>query len=181
MSTYVAVFALVMAYLALLAAYVALRTLAKLRRATTLLARGTRSQGAHESLIEATNRHAELTAAALEEIAELRTAIAAGHQQALTAAQVGAAEVAGVLRNVALVRYDAFTGGSGRMSFSLALLDERGDGVTISAIAGQSDTRVYAKGVASGQGEQELSPEERQAVTSALDKQRTGLLARRAS
>jgi hypothetical protein len=56
------------------------------------------------------------------------------------------------------------------MSFSLALLDERGDGVTISALAGQSDTRMYAKAVVSGKGEQQLSPEERQAVSSALDK-----------
>ena len=85
-----------------------------------------------------------------------------------------------MLRNVALVRYDAFTGVAGRMSFSLALLDEQGDGVTISAIAGQSDTRVYAKGIAGGKGEHELSPEEQQAITSALHKQRTGLLSRKA-
>ncbi len=64
------------------------------------------------------------------------------------------------------------------MSFSLALLDEHGDGVTISAIAGTSDTRVYAKGVANGKGEHELSPEEAQAVAAALDKRR-GLLGRR--
>lgn len=183
MSTYVAVFALVMAYVALVAAYIALRTLAKLRRATTLLARGSRGGQARESLIEATNRHAELTASALEEIAELRTALAQAREEALAAAQAGAVEVAGVLRNVALVRYDAFSGVSGRMSFSLALLDEQGDGIALSAIAGQSDTRVYAKGVASGRsasGESDLSPEEQQAVASALQKQRTGLLSRKA-
>jgi hypothetical protein len=183
MSTYVAVFALVLAYVALVAAYIALRTLAKLRRATTLLTRGTRGGQARESLIEATNRHAELTASALEEIAELRTVIAATRDEALTAAQAGVAEVSGVLRNVALVRYDAFTGVSGRMSFSLALLDEQGNGVTISSIAGQTDSRVYAKGVASGRssrGENDLSPEEQQAVASALQKQRNGLLSRKA-
>ncbi|MEO8889342.1 MAG: DUF4446 family protein [Jatrophihabitantaceae bacterium] len=184
MSTYVAVFALVLAYVALVAAYIALRTLAKLRRATTLLARGTRSGQARESLIEATNRHAELTATALEEIAELRTELAQAREQSLAAAQAGAVEVAGVLRNIALVRYDAFTGVSGRMSFSLALLDEQGDGVTITSIAGQSDTRVYAKGIASGRsssgGDNDLSPEEQQAVASAVHKQRTGLLSRKA-
>jgi hypothetical protein len=180
MSTYVAVFALVMAYVALVAAYVALRTLAKLRRATTLLARGTRAGQGHESLLEATNRHAELTATALEQITELRTALDRTRDEALAAGQAATLEVAGVLRNVALVRYDAFSGVSGRMSFSLALLDEQGDGVTISAIAGQSDTRVYAKGIASGQGENELSPEEQQAVSSALHKHRAGLLTRKA-
>lgn len=180
MSTYVAVFALALAYAALVAAYIALRTLAKLRRATTLLARGTRGGQAHESLLEATNRHAELTASALEEIAELRTALDQARDEALAVAQAGALEVAGVLRNVALVRYDAFTGVAGRMSFSLALLDEKGDGVTISAIAGQSDTRVYAKAVASGKGEHDLSPEEQQAVAAALHKHSTGLLSRKA-
>ena len=179
MPTYVAVFALILAYLALVAAYFALRTLAKLRRATTLLARGTRGESGHVSLIEATTQQAELTASAIEELAELRTLVAGVREEALAAAQAGTAEVAGVLRNVALVRYDAFPGVSGRMSFSLALLDERGDGVTLSAIAGQSDTRVYAKGVTGGKGEHELSPEEQQAVSSALDK-RSGLLARKA-
>ena len=65
--------------------------------------------------------------------------------------------------------YDALAQMSGRMSFSLALLDDHGDGVAISAITGLSDTRVYAKPIAGGQGEQELSPEERQAVSAALD------------
>lgn len=179
MPTYVAVFALILAYLALVAAYFALRTLAKLRRATTLLARGTRGEQGRVSLIEATTQHAELTAAAMEELAELREVIAGVREEALAAAQAGTAQVAGVLRNVALVRYDAFAGVSGRMSFSLALLDERGDGVAITAIAGQSDTRVYAKGVTGGKGEHDLSPEERQAVSSALDK-RAGLLSRKA-
>ena len=58
------------------------------------------------------------------------------------------------------------------MSFSLALLDEQGDGVTISAIAGRSDTQVYAKGVTSGRGEHDLSPEEAQAVSAALVKRK---------
>jgi hypothetical protein len=66
------------------------------------------------------------------------------------------------------------------MSFSLALLDERGDGVTISAIAGNTDTRVYAKSVADGKGEHDLSPEESQAVSAALDRRR-GLLGRRSA
>jgi hypothetical protein len=58
------------------------------------------------------------------------------------------------------------------MSFSLALLDEHGDGVTLSAIAGTADTRVYAKAIADGKGEHELSPEEQQAVAAALAKRK---------
>jgi Protein of unknown function (DUF4446) len=175
MSTYVAVFALVLAYVALVAAYCALRTLAKVRRATTVLARGARSDAAQESLIEATGRTAERVDVLAEELAALR-------ELATAAAAVpdSSDEGTGALRNVALVRYDAFTDLTGRTSFSLAVLDEGGNGVTLSAITGRSDTRVYAKSVAGGKGEQELSPEEQQAVAAALDRRR-GLLHRRAS
>jgi hypothetical protein len=179
MATYVAVFALVLAYVALVAAYCALRTLARLRRDTRLLARGTRGPEGQQSLIEVTSRHAELTATVAEQVEQLRThvdssqealrgEVAGARQDALTALTERAESESGALRNVALVRYDAFTEMSGRMSFSLALLDDRGDGVTITAMTGRTDTRVYAKAVAAGEGEHDLSPEERQAVSSAL-------------
>jgi hypothetical protein len=172
-ATYVAVFALVLAYGAFVAAYAALRTLAKLRRATAVLARGGRGPSANASLIEATQRNTERTDLMAEEIADLRALVADSMKERKAGVPNGA------LRNVALVRYDAFHEMSGRMSFSLALLDEEGDGVTISAIAGTADTRVYAKAIANGKGEHDLSPEEQQAVNAALAKRR-GSLARRA-
>jgi hypothetical protein len=144
-----------------------MRTLAKLRRASAVLARGARGPNAQDSLIEASSRNAERLDLLAEEITELRTYLASG------AAASGTAP--GGLRNVALVRYDAFGEMSGRLSFSLALLDEHGDGVTLSAIAGPGDTRVYAKGVNDGKGEHELSPEEQQAVRAAMAKRRNVL------
>src|SRR5579875_3755917 len=145
---------MVLAYAALVAAYLSLRTLAKLRRASAVLARGARGPNAQDSLIEASSRNAERLDLLAEEVAELRAHLVAG-----SAASGGAP---GGLRNIALVRYDAFGEMSGRMSFSLALLDDDGNGVTLSAIAGPADTRVYAKAVANGKGEHELSPEEAQ-------------------
>jgi hypothetical protein len=71
------------------------------------------------------------------------------------------------LRDVAIVRYDALREMSGQLSFSLALLNAMGDGVVLSSINGRAETRTYAKPVLSGQGKQELSPEEAQAVQSA--------------
>src|SRR5215469_16893771 len=71
------------------------------------------------------------------------------------------------LRDVAIVRYDALREMSGQLSFSLALLNAVGDGVVLSSINGRAETRTYAKPVVAGQGEQELSPEEAQAVQSA--------------
>jgi hypothetical protein len=174
METYVAVFALVLGYVALVAAYIALRTLAKLRRATRLLAQGTRSSAGRESLIEATTRHAEMTMSVAEGLESLRGYVDQVRAEALSA--VGSEESAAVLRHVALVRYDAFADMAGRMSFSLALLDDRGNGVALSALAGHTDTRVYAKGIAAGVGESELTPEERQAVAAALGKRRPGWL-----
>ena len=169
MTTYVAVFALVLAYVAVVAAYLALRTLAKLRRATSVLARGARGPEARASLIEATHRNTERTEVIAEEIADLRALVADGMGQRN---ETRTGKLSGALTNVALVRYDAFGEMSGRMSFSLALLDEKGDGVTISAIAGPTDTRVYGKAVVDGKGEHDLSPEESQAVVSALAKRR---------
>jgi hypothetical protein len=71
------------------------------------------------------------------------------------------------LRDVGIVRYDALNEMSGQLSFSLALLNTMGDGVVISSINGRAETRTYAKPVVGGKGEQELSPEESQAVHSA--------------
>ena len=170
MATYVAVFALALAYVALVAAYFALRTLAKLRRASAVLARGARGPEARASLIEATHRNTERVEVIAEELADLRGLVADGMKDR-SAAKPGE-HVQGALTNVSLVRYDAFGEMSGRMSFSLALLDEHGDGVTISAIAGTADTRVYAKSISDGKGEHELSPEEGQAVAAALGKRR---------
>jgi hypothetical protein len=79
------------------------------------------------------------------------------------------------LRDVAIVRYDALNEMSGQLSFSVALLNSSGDGVVLSSINGRAETRTYAKPVKAGQGTEELSPEEAQAVRSA--RLGTGLLA----
>lgn len=180
MTAYVAVFALVLGYVALVAAYCALRTLARLRRATSVLARGSRSGLGKQSLIEVTERLAEQTATLAEQLSELRSYVDATCAQAIAAVQADNIDVAAAMRKIALVRYDAFADMSGGMSFSLALLDQRGDGVTISAIAGRTDTRVYAKAVAGGKGKHDLSPEEQQAVSAALHNRRGAQLSRKA-
>ncbi len=77
-------------------------------------------------------------------------------------------DLADALRHVAVVRYDAFRDMGGRMSFSAALLDDAGDGLVITAIHGRTETRSYAKGVKAGDSDQQLSPEERQAIAFAM-------------
>jgi Protein of unknown function (DUF4446) len=78
------------------------------------------------------------------------------------------ADLADAIRHVAVVRYDAFGDMGGRLSFSAALLDDSGDGLVLSSIAGRSETRTYAKGVKRGTSEAPLSPEEEQVVGWAL-------------
>ena len=77
------------------------------------------------------------------------------------------ADLASTLRHVAVVRYDAFGDMGGRLSFSVALLDDSGDGLVLSSINSRTETRTYAKGVSGGGSEHDLSPEEAQAISHA--------------
>lgn len=78
-------------------------------------------------------------------------------------------EAAQALRHLAVVRYDAFGDMGGHLSWSLALLDDSGDGVVVTSIHGRSEARTYAKNVASWSSHQTLSPEEEEALTFARD------------
>ena len=71
---------------------------------------------------------------------------------------------------VHLVRFNPFGGGVADQSFSLALLDENGDGVVISSLqSGEGGTRVYGKAISKGGSEYRLSPEEERAITEAMN------------
>jgi hypothetical protein len=74
---------------------------------------------------------------------------------------------ADALRHLSVVRYDAFTDMGGKLSWSVALLDDHGNGVVLTSIHGRSDSRTYAKAIAGWVCEQPLSPEEQDAVTHA--------------
>ena len=74
------------------------------------------------------------------------------------------------LRHLAVVRYDAFGDMGGQLSWSLALLDERGNGVVLTSIHGRSDARSYAKSVAGWRADVQLSPEEEEAIEQARPK-----------
>ena len=74
------------------------------------------------------------------------------------------AEARDALRHLAVVRYDAFGDMGGHLSWSLALLDDGGNGVVLTSIHGRSEARTYAKNVAGWSCEQQLSPEEEEAI-----------------
>ena len=67
-----------------------------------------------------------------------------------------------------LIRYDAYGEMSGHQSSSVALLDARKSGVVVSSILHRDQARVYVKQVTDGVPSLELSPEEQEAVDTAL-------------
>lgn len=73
-------------------------------------------------------------------------------------------------RNVGLVRYDAFEDMGGQISFSAAMLNDRGDGLVLTSINGRTEARTYAKTIETGTSDHNLSPEEQRAISEALSR-----------
>jgi hypothetical protein len=72
------------------------------------------------------------------------------------------------IQRFGIVRYDAFEEMGGRLSFSLALLDDHGDGVVLTSINGRTEARTYVKPIAALNSEHNLSDEEREAMAAAM-------------
>ncbi len=91
-----------------------------------------------------------------EDVHGLRQEVAALKGEALDA-----------LRHLSVVRYDAFGDVGGHLSWSIALLDDAGHGVVLTSIHGRSEARTYAKSITGWASEQQLSPEEEEAIAHA--------------
>src|SRR3954466_12592992 len=76
--------------------------------------------------------------------------------------------VDGCIAHSALIRYDAYNELSGHQSSSVALLDSRRTGVVLTSIVHRDQARLYVKQLREGEAQLELSPEEREAVDTAL-------------
>lgn len=72
------------------------------------------------------------------------------------------------LRHVALVRYDAFADVGGRLSYSVALLDDTGSGLVLTTLAGKADVRTYVRIISAGIPDGSLTAEEQQAIDAAV-------------
>ena len=69
---------------------------------------------------------------------------------------------------VGVVSYDAFGNIAGHQSRSVALLNQRADGIVISILVARDDVVFFTKQVSGGHGLETLSPEEAAAVDRAL-------------
>ena len=104
----------------------------------------------------------------LEEHARVIHSIQGGIQQLAAEDDRTREALARAVQRIGLVRYDAFEDMGGRLSFSLAMLDDAGDGVVLTSINGRQDTRAYAKPVAGAASSHNLSDEEAEAIRQAM-------------
>lgn len=74
----------------------------------------------------------------------------------------------GALRYASVVTFDANEDRTGLLSRSIALLNERRDGLVITLLNGPRQTLFFTKMIAAGEGVEPLSPEEQAAVNRAL-------------
>lgn len=74
------------------------------------------------------------------------------------------------IQRIELSRYNPYDDTGGDQSFSLVLLDNKGNGVVITSLHARSGTRVFAKYISKGEaGKYRLSEEERQLVKKAME------------
>jgi hypothetical protein len=67
-------------------------------------------------------------------------------------------------QKVGLVKYDAFHEMGGKLSFSLALLNEVNDGFVLNAVHSREGCYTYVKEIIGGNSVILLSPEEKEAL-----------------
>lgn len=70
-------------------------------------------------------------------------------------------------QKIGMVRYDAFFDLSGKLSYSLALLDKTNNGFVLNSVYSREGSYSYIKEIKSGECEIELSKEEKQALEQA--------------
>ena len=78
-------------------------------------------------------------------------------------------EVAKCIQKVGIVRYSAFKDTGSDLSFAVAMLDEKNDGVVFNGIYSREMSNIYAKPVKGGNSEYTLSEEEREAIRRAIE------------
>ena len=73
-----------------------------------------------------------------------------------------------VYQKVGIIKYDAFNEMGGKLSFSLAMLDNRNNGYLINSMHSREGCYTYIKEIINGQSYIELGGEERKALNLAL-------------
>ncbi len=76
--------------------------------------------------------------------------------------------VDGAFCRMGMVKYDAFTGLGGKLSFAITVLNEKKDGYVLNCMQSNQTSYVYSKEVKHGTCEVKMSPEEEESLKIAL-------------
>lgn len=71
------------------------------------------------------------------------------------------------IQKVGFIKFNPFDDAGGNISFVLALLDAKDNGIVISSLHGRDSMRVYAKTIISGNSDIKLTEEEERAIIEA--------------
>lgn len=74
------------------------------------------------------------------------------------------------IQKTGIVRYRAFDDVGSDLSFSIALLDDKNDGIILTGIFGRNESTTYAKPIDKGISRYDLSEEEQQVLEEAMSK-----------
>ena len=154
MGAYYAAAGALLGALVALAAYHFLVARPALTRAAALLA-------VHDDLLAGGNGGASIRLSALEEAGASTRATAQRLDERVSELEALANSD---LSQAGFVRYDAFAGSGAGLSYALALLNRRGDGVVLTSIYSREDTRTFGKPVAGFKPTVQASAEELEAI-----------------
>ena len=77
--------------------------------------------------------------------------------------------MASCIQKIGIVRYNAFKDTGSDLSFALAMLDEKNNGVVLNGIYSREMSNIYAKPVKNGESSYTMSEEEKMAVQKAIN------------
>ena len=72
-------------------------------------------------------------------------------------------------QKVGIIRYNAYNDAGNDLSFAVALLDEKNNGVVFNGIYSREMSNIYAKPIEAGESKYNLTKEEKQAINKAID------------
>ena len=79
--------------------------------------------------------------------------------------------MANCIQKIGIVRYNAFKDTGSDLSFALAMLDEKNNGIVLNGIYSREMSNIYAKPVENGKSKYTISEEEQEAIQKAMDSQ----------
>ncbi len=79
-------------------------------------------------------------------------------------------DIKNCVQKIGIYRYNAYKDTASDLSFTLALLDEKNDGVVLNGIYSREMSNIYAKKITNGNSANNLTEEEKEALKRAMNK-----------